>query len=418
MSSSELEGFYKLSIKERRERLGLTQEECATLDSGLSLETANRMIENVIGLHALPVGVATNFLVNGRDYLVPFAIEEPSVVAAASKAAKIVRASGGFTATATAPVMIGQIQIIDAKPDAAKKILLNKASLVEKANALDKGLVARGGGCRDLECRIVESERGAFLVVHLLVDCRDAMGANAVNTMAEALAPELEALSGGRVRLRIISNLAVHRRANARAVFKKSIIGEDAVEGVLDAYAFAKADAYRCATNNKGVMNGVDAVCLATGNDWRAVEAGAHYWACRNGAPEPLCSYSKNADGDLVGEIDLPLAVATVGGASGTHPNAAIARRLLGVETASELAQVIACVGLAQNFAALYALSTVGIQRGHLKLHASNYAIMAGASDDQIEVIVNRMIKEKHISYARACEHFKELQSSKAARET
>jgi hydroxymethylglutaryl-CoA reductase len=392
---SQLKGFYKLNIAERRKALGLNEEKSKVLDESLDLETANRMIENVIGLHSLPVGIATNFKINGKDYIIPMAVEEPSVIAGASKAAKIARQSGGFTAEATDPVMIAQIQIVDS-PDteeAYKKIIKEKERLTDKANELNQDMVSRGGGMRGLECRVIQTERGEMIIVHLLIDCRDAMGANSVNTVAEAIAPDLEDLTGGKVRLRIISNLAVHRRAKAKAIFKKELIGEDAVEGILDAYAFAKADPYRCATNNKGVMNGIDAVAVATGNDWRAVEAGAHAWAARNNGYEPLCIYSKNKDGDIVGEIELPLTVATVGGATWTHPNAKLALEMLGVKTAQELSMVMASVGLAQNFAALLALSTEGINRGHMKLHAKNLAVMAGAKGDEIDAIYDYFAK-------------------------
>ncbi len=392
---SQLKGFYKLNIAERRKALGLSEEKSKVLDESLDLETANRMIENVIGLHSLPIGIATNFKINGNDYVIPMAVEEPSVVAGASKAAKIARQAGGFTAEATEPVMIAQIQIVGMPnaQEAMEKVMQNKEALLDKAKELNEDMVSRGGGPRGIECRLLQTERGEMLIAHVLIDCRDAMGANSVNTVAEAIAPDLEELTGGKVRLRIISNLAVHRRAKARAIFKKELIGEDAIEGVLDAFAFAKADPYRCATNNKGVMNGIDAIAVATGNDWRAVEAGAHAWAARNNGYEPLCVYSKNEDGDLVGEIELPLTVATVGGAVWTHPNAKLALEILGVKTAQELSMVMASAGLAQNFAALLALSTEGINRGHMKLHAKNLAVMAGAKGDEIDSVYEHFAK-------------------------
>lgn len=399
MVSSALSGFHKLSQEERLKAVskfsGLTGEEVELLERACSLEAslADKMIENVVGTFPFPFGVATNFQVNGKDYLIPMVMEEPSVVAAASHSAKLARAGGGFQASMTAPVMIGQIQILNVKDfeKAKKRIAEKEAELLVFANEQDPMLVKFGGGAKKIEVRQIDSIRGKMLVIHLLVDVRDAMGANAVNTMCEALSPTFEELTGGKARLRILSNLAVHRVARATAIWKKEEIGAETVEGVLDAYAFAEADAFRCTTHNKGVMNGIDAVVLATGNDWRAVEAGAHAYAAMKGKYSPLTKYSKNNSGDLVGTIELPLAVGLVGGATKTHPIARIAVKILGVKSASELAQVIASVGLAQNFAALRALATEGIQRGHMGLHARNVAIAAGATGKLVDEVAKRL---------------------------
>jgi hydroxymethylglutaryl-CoA reductase len=417
MKTSELSGFHKLSPEERLEKVkelsGLAEDEAEALrkTGRLGLEEASRMIENVIGTMELPFGVATNFMINGRDVLVPMVLEEPSVVAAASYSAKLARQGGGFTASTDEPVMIGQIQLVDV-PDhekARQSIMNVKADLLELCNKADSVLVKFGGGARDLEVRDIETGHGSMLVVHIYVDVRDAMGANAINTMAEKLKPMLEELTKGRVRLRIISNLATSRLARARAVWKKDAIGEEAVQGVLEAYALACSDQYRCTTHNKGIMNGIDAVTIATGNDFRAVEAGAHSFAAFGKPYRPLTHYEKNDDGDLVGSIELPLSVGTVGGSTRTNPVARAAMKILGVKSAQELAQVLASVGLAQNFAALRALATEGIQKGHLRLHAKNFAIMAGAKGEQIDLVTRRMVEENDISFNRAETILKEL---------
>jgi len=365
--SSRIPGFYKLTVEERLEKVSqfaeLNEEEklCFLRDGNLSLaidkDTADRMIENVIGIYELPLGIATNFLINGKDYLIPMAIEETSVVAAASNAAKIARVRGGFEAEASDQIMIGQIQLLHIQDldKAIKEILKSREEILNLANQQDKVLVSLGGGAKDIEIRKVDD----MLVVHLLVDVKDAMGANAVNTMAEAVAPLLEEITGGKARLRIISNLADRRIARARAVFdKKAMGGEDVVDAFLEGYRFALLDPYRAATHNKGIMNGIDAVVIATGNDWRAIEAGAHAYAAREGTYKPLTRYWKDDDGNLVGEIELPIAVGVVGGAVSIHRKAQICRKILGVKSAKELAMVLASVGLAQNFAALLALST------------------------------------------------------------
>lgn len=416
--TSELSGFYKLSPGERlkivQEFAGLSEEEAELLrrTGALELEQANRMIENVIGTTELPLGMATNFLINGRDYLIPMAIEEPSVVAAASNSAKMARERGGFHTESTPPIMIGQIQLVDVKnpTEAREKILEAKEQILARANEQDPVLVKLGGGARDVEVRVLTTHLGPMTIIHLLVDVRDAMGANVINTMCEAVAPLIEELTGGRVFLRIVSNLATYRLARARAVFAKEALGgEEVVDGILQAYAFAAADPYRCATHNKGVMNGVIAVALATANDTRALESGAHAYAAMDGSYKPLTRWERTVDGDLLGRIELPVAVGTIGGATAVHPVAKICRKILGVQTACELGEVMAAVGLAQNLAAMRALATEGIQRGHLKLHARNVAATVGATGELIDIVAKRMIEEGKVSYDRATAILKEF---------
>jgi len=416
--TSELSGFYKLSPGERlkivREYAELSEEEAELLcrTGALELEQANRMIENVIGTTELPLGMATNFLINGRNYLIPMAIEEPSVVAAASNAAKMVRERGGFNTESTPPIMIGQIQLVDVKnpTEAREKILEAKEQILEMANEQDPVLVKLGGGAKDVEVRVLTTNLGPMTIIHLLVDVRDAMGANVVNTMCEAVAPFIEELTRGRVFLRIVSHLATYRLAQARAVFAKEALGgEEVVDGVLQAYAFAAADPYRCATHNKGVMNGIIAVSLATANDTRALESGAHAYAAIGGSYKPLTRWERTADGDLLGRIELPVAVGTIGGATAVHPIAKICRKILGVQSARELGEIMAAVGLAQNLAAMRALATDGIQRGHMKLHARNIAVMAGAEGELIDIVARKMVMEKKIRLDRAKEILQEL---------
>ena len=413
MRTSQISGFHNLKPSERirvvKEFAALTEEEVSILQSTgpLKLEQADRMIENVVGTMPIPLGIATNFLINGTDYLIPMAIEEPSVVAAASNAAKMARVRGGFSTSSTGPVMIGQIQVV-AVPDpfgARMRILSAKSGILQKANEQDPVLVSKGGGAKDLKVKVIETAVGSMVIVEILVDCRDAMGANAVNTMAEAVAPLIERISMGRVYLRIISNLATERLARATTtVPKEALGGEEIVDGIVNAYAFALADPYRCATHNKGIMNGITAVVLATGNDTRAVEAGAHAYAARTGRYNPLTTWEKNSEGDLVGAIELPMAVGLIGGATAIHPTAKIAVKILGVKTATELGEVIAAVGLAQNLAALRALASEGIQEGHMKLHARNIAATAGATGDLIDQIADQMVKERKIRIDRAKE--------------
>jgi len=419
MRTSKISGFYKQDLEKRleivRDFAGLNEEEIKVLGNTGSLgEIADRMIENVVGAMPLPIGIAVNFQVNGKDYLIPMAIEEPSVVAAASNAAKMAREKGGFQTSSTEPIMVGQIQLTNVSdPSSAKfTILANKHRILELANENDSVLVNLGGGAKDIEVKVIDTIAGPMVIVHLLVNVKDAMGANAVNTMAEAVSPLIEQLTDGKVNLRIISNLATHRLAFARAVFAKDAIGgEEIVDGIVSAYLFAKSDPYRCATHNKGVMNGIDAVVIATGNDFRAIEAGAHSYAGITGECLPLTKWEKNKDHDLVGTIELPVAVGIVGGATMVHPTAKVNLKMLGVKTANELAEIIAAVGLAQNFAALRALATEGIQRGHMSLHARNVAIAAGAKGEMIDRVVEILVREKKVRVDRAKEVLKEMSS-------
>ena len=418
---SSLASFYKLSLEERLRIVqrfsGLSDEEVRVVKTGaLPIPSAQRMIENVVGILPVPLGIAVNFLVNDKDYLIPMAIEEPSVVAAASHAAKMARATGGFKTSSTEPIMIGQIQLVNcpSQREAEKQILGSKKEILNKANQQDPTLVSMGGGANDLRVRILPSLAGTMVIAELLVDCRDAMGANVVNTMAESVAPILERLSKGRANLRIISNLADKRIARATAKISKDALGgEEVVDGIVQAYAFAAADPYRCATHNKGVMNGVTAVCLATGNDTRAIEAGAHSYAARSGHYSPLTTWHKDDKGDLQGFIEIPAAVGIVGGITAVHPMAKICLKILGVKTARELGEIMAAVGLAQNLAALRALAAEGIQRGHMSLHARNIAAMAGAESEMIDVVAARMVKEKKVRLDRAKELFGDLSPSK-----
>jgi len=420
--TSQIPGFYKLSPKERvqvvKDFAGLTDEEVAVLQStgSLPLELADRMIENVVGAIPIPLGIAVNFLINGRDYLIPMAIEEPSVVAAASHAAKMAREGGGFFTSSTGPVMIGQVQAVGIKDlyGAKMAILAAKDEILKKANEQDPMLVSVGGGATDLDVKVIQASTGPMVITELHVDCKDAMGANAVNTMAEAVAPLIERITHGRVYLRIISNLATKRLARAwTVVAKEAVGGEEVVDGIVEAYAFAAADPYRATTHNKGILNGIIAVVIATCNDHRAVEAGAHAYAARSGHYNPLSVWEKNEDGDLVGSIELPMAVGIVGGATRVHPVARIALKILGVKTATELSEVLAAVGLAQNLAALRALAHEGIQRGHMSLHARNVAIMAGATGDLIDLIVERMVEERKVRLDRAKELMEEYKKRK-----
>ena len=409
--SSVVSGFYKLSPKERltfvKEFAGLSDEECALLRNtgSLPLDLANRMIENVVGAMPVPLGIGVNFQINKRDYLIPMAIDEPSVVAAASYAAKMARQGEGFYTSSTPPIMIGQIQAVDIKdPYAARmQVIQAKEEILKKANDQDPMLVSVGGGAKDLDAKVIHTTEGPMLITELHVDCRDAMGANAVNTMAEAVAPIIERVTDGRVYLRIISNLATKRLARAWCIVPKEAIGgEDIVDGIVNAYAFATSDPYRAATHNKGILNGIIAVIIATCNDHRAIEAGAHAYAVRNGYYTTLSTWEKKENGDLVGSIELPMAVGLIGGAVRTHPIAKIALKILGVKTANEFAEVLAAVGLAQNLGALRALAHEGIQRGHMSLHARNIAVAAGATGELIDLVAEKMVEERKIRMDRA----------------
>lgn len=413
--SSRLPGFYKLSAGERARTVArwanLTGEEAQILSGELPLtpELADKLIENVVGVFGLPMGVAANFVVNGRDVLVPMVVEEPSVVAAASYMAKLARAGGGFRTSATAPEMIGQIQVLDLPADgldeARAAILAHKDELLERAACCDKTVVELGGGPRDIEVRTLpETAAGPMLVVHLIYDVRDAMGANMVNTACEDLAGPVAAITGGRVGLRILSNLADRRLARAEVTIPQAALafdgysGQQVAQGIFEAWAFAAADPYRAVTHNKGIMNGIDPVVIATGNDWRAIEAGAHAYAARSGRYTSLSEWRIGEDGSLNGSLELPVAVGIVGGTTRAHPAARVALKVLGVDTASELAQIVAAVGLAQNLGALRALATEGIQQGHMALHARQMAIAAGAADDQVEQVVGQMLAAGTIS--------------------
>jgi hydroxymethylglutaryl-CoA reductase len=414
MTSEAAQGkkFYNLTPAERLARLTaesrLSAADAAALsgEHGLTLESADHMIENVIGTFSLPLGVARNFLINGREIPIPMAVEEPSIVAGASFMAKLARRTGGFVAQADAPEMIGQIQVLDLDdpPSARLKLLAEKDILLAEAARVDPVLIKLGGGPRDLEVRMIqESPIGAFLVVHLVYDVVDAMGANAVNTAVERLAPIIEQITGGRVLLRILSNLADRRLAQARVTIRTADLafddfsGETVRDGIIQAWAFAAADPYRAATHNKGIMNGIDPVLIATGNDWRAVEAGAHAYAARDGRYTSLSTWGQDAAGDLAGSLEMPMAVGTIGGATRVHPAAQANLRLMGIDSAVDLAEVLVSVGLAQNLAALRALATEGIQRGHMSLHARQVAIAAGAQDEQVDGLVERLVADKMI---------------------
>jgi hydroxymethylglutaryl-CoA reductase len=418
-NTSRIPGFYSLPLNERRAAIlrhsQLSEKELADLtgEAGLDADQANHMIENVIGLHSLPLGIAQNFVVNDRQVLVPMAIEEPSVVAGASFMAKLVRSGGGFSAKTSPPEMIGQMQILNlADLDAAQDALLaEKHHLLSEAGKVDPVLQELGGGPRDIEVRqFADSPVGPFLVLHLIYDVRDAMGANAVNTAVERLTPLVESITGGQVHLRILSNLADRRLARADCTVPLSELafgsytGAEVRQGVVAAWAFAAADPYRAATHNKGIMNGVDAVVIATGNDWRAIEAGAHAYAARDGKYTSLSTWGQDDQGNLRGSLEMPLAVGIVGGATRVHPGARAALKLMGVQTAAELAEIIVSVGLAQNLAALRALATEGIQRGHMSLHARQVAIAAGAQGEQINRLAEQLVAENTVRIDRAAE--------------
>ena len=405
MTSSRLPGFYNHPLTERlklvAQQTHLNADEMQILAGAMGLQTAraDNMIENLIGLYTLPLGVATNFTINGRDRLIPMVIEEPSVVAGASLAAKLVRSGGGFHATTDAPVMIGQIQLTDiADPNQAKiDVLAHKAELLNLAAQVDPVLLKLGGGPRDLHVRILNTVPKT-IVIHLHYDVQDAMGANAINTACEHLAPHLETYTGGKAGLRILSNLADQRLAYVHATIPEQTLafgdfsGADVAQGIEQAWQFAAADPYRAATHNKGIMNGVDAVVLATGNDWRAIEAGAHAYAARDSRYTSLSTWRRDGNGNLLGTLEMPMALGTVGGATRVHPTAQVALKILEVQSARKLAEIVVSVGLAQNLAALRALATEGIQRGHMSLHARQVAIAAGATGDNITRIAQAMI--------------------------
>ncbi|MBN1220177.1 MAG: hydroxymethylglutaryl-CoA reductase, degradative [Anaerolineae bacterium] len=419
--ASPLAGFYKLAQTERQQKLAhyvdLSDDDLAVLEAGLLPEQAEVMIENVVGRYVLPLGVATNFLINGREVIVPMVVEEPSVVAGASYAAKVVRAGGGFQTSSSDPVMIGQIQVLDLTDldEAVAKLKTAELDLLERASQADPMIQKLGGGATGIEYRpLPETPAGPMLIVHLLYDCRDAMGANVVNTAVETLAPRIEQITGGRVNLRILSNLADRRIARAECLVpveqlaRGGLPGNEVARSIFEAWAFAAADPYRAATHNKGVMNGIDAVAIATGNDWRAIEAGAHTYAARNGRSTSLTEWSLVTENStpthLRGILEMPMAVGTVGGATKAHPIARVSMKILGQPKATTLAEIMVAVGLAQNLAAIWALATEGIQRGHMRLHARQIALSAGAQGPQVQKIANQLVTEGKINLERARE--------------
>lgn len=427
METSRIPGFYNMSVEERRSLLkklhtfsddNFTK---LTEDAPLTVDTADKMIENVIGTFQLPLGLGLNFLINGKDYVVPMAVEEASIVASASHIARIVRQAGGFTATSTERIMIGQIQVIGCEdfPKAKETLLKEKEMLIKAANDAYPSIVARGGGAKDLDVRILnddaESAYSKMLILHLYIDTCDAMGANIINTMVESLAPTVEELTKGKVYLRILSNYADQCLAKARCVIPPELLktgdfsGEEVRDGVILAYEFAASDPYRAVTHNKGIMNGIDPVVIATGNDWRAVEAGAHAYASRNGIYTSMTEWYKDEEGNLVGELELPMSIGTVGGATRVHPLAKFALDLMDIQSSRELAEVIVAVGLAQNLGALKALATDGIQKGHMALHSRSVAIAAGATGEMIDIVAEELIKRKEIRVGKAKELVEQL---------
>ncbi len=422
MKSSRIPGFYKKTLEERKKLIydmySFTEEELDVLESKAPLtdDTADHMIENVIGTFQLPLGLGLNFLINGKEYIVPMAIEEASVVASASHIAKIVRDAGGFVAESSERLMIGQIQVVGCSDfqEAKRTILENKQVLLDAANDAYPSIKARGGGAEDLDVRILNEQEDSpyskMLIIHLYVDTVDAMGANLINTMAESIAPLVEELTKGKVYLRILSNLADRSLARSRCVIPPDLLktgefsGEEVRDGVILAYEFAASDPYRAATHNKGIMNGIDPIVIATGNDWRAVEAGAHAYAVKDGQYTSMSTWWKDEEGNLVGELELPMSLGIVGGATRVHPMAKMALKLLDVESAKELAEVIVSVGLAQNLGALKALATEGIQRGHMSLHSRSVAMAAGATGELIDIVTNEMIRQNEIRVGKAKE--------------
>jgi hydroxymethylglutaryl-CoA reductase len=426
-STNDFAGLYKLTQTERLQKLAeyanLQTDDLAALNAGLSADQAEVMIENVIGRYTLPLGLATNFLLNGQNFVVPMVVEEPSIVAGVSYAAKLARAGGGFQTSSSEPLMVGQVQILDLTDleEAAAKLMAAKPQLLAEANQHHPTMQKLGGGAKNIECRpLPETPAGPMLIAHILYDCRDAMGANAVNTAVEAVAPLIEQITGGRVNLRILSNLTDRRTARAECLIPVEQLARDGLPGdqiarsIFEAWAFAAADPYRAATHNKGVMNGIDAVAIATGNDWRALEAGAHAYAARNGRYTSLTEWSlmTTADGrppsaevtHLRGVLDMPLSVGTVGGATRTHPTARVSLKILGQPNARLLAEIMVAVGLAQNLAAIRALASEGIQRGHMRLHARQVALAAGAKGTQVQEIANKLVAMDNIRVEKARE--------------
>ncbi|MBN2010112.1 hydroxymethylglutaryl-CoA reductase, degradative [candidate division KSB1 bacterium] len=415
--SSRFSGFYKLDVDQRLQKLNdewyrlSTHERWMLKRETLTPDLGDVMVENSIGVFSMPLGIAVNFQINGKDYVVPMAIEETSVIAAASNSARLIRENGELTAIASEQVMISQIQIVDVpKPELAKKaILKKKKELLDLANMQDPTLLELGGGAKDIEVRIIESQSGPMVIVHILVDTRDAMGANAVNTMAEALGPIVAELAEGDVICKIVSNLSDHRTVkvkfvlnNVECLARAGYTGDQAANRIVKAYHFADADPHRAATHNKGVMNGIDGVLIATGNDWRAVEAGVHAFAARDGQYRSVSKYYRDNQGRLIGELEIPMAIGIVGGVTAIHPGVKILLKMMGVTTSAELAQVVAAAGLIQNFSAIWTLATEGIQKGHMTLHARNVAVFAGAIGEMAIKIANEMAHEGRVRFDRA----------------
>jgi len=418
MSDSSISKFFEKTRKERLDIVGnfanLSAEELEILQNnngGISFDKADKMVENAIGTFSLPLGVATSFKINGKDYLVPMVIEEPSVIAAASKGAKIARIRGGFKATAAESYSIGQIQVLNTDINSAvKKIQESSKEIINLANSKSNTLSKMNKGAKKISCKEINTPLGNMLIVELLIDVGDAMGANVTNTMCEAVSPLLEKITGGRTLLRILSNYSTQRIAKATAVFdKKEVGGEDVVDDIILAYQFADNDVYRAVTHNKGIMNGIIAVANATGQDSRAIEAAANAYAARSGQYRSLSKWTKDNEGNLVGSLELPLSVGIIGGIANVHPIAKVCMKILGVSSAQELACVMTATGLAQNYSAIRALATEGIQKGHMRLHARNLATAAGAKPDQVDKIVQKMIEEKKISLDRAKELLEQI---------
>lgn len=418
MKDSAIPRFFEKSRKERLEAIknfsDLSDDEISIIENpngGISFETADKMVENAIGTFSLPLGVGTNFKINGKDYVVPMVIEEPSVIAAASKGAKIARVLGGFEASADESYSIGQIQMLDVKnTDAISNIKNSSKEILEIANSKSNTLSKMGKGAKEVSCKEMDTPSGKMLIVELLIDVGDAMGANVTNSMCEAVSPILEKLTDGRSLLRILSNYSTRRIAKAKAVFEKeSVGGEEVVDNIILAYQFADNDVFRAVTHNKGVMNGTIAVANATGQDSRAIEAAANAYAAKSGQYRSLTKWEKDENGNLVGSLELPLSVGIVGGIANVHPIAKLCNKILGVSSAKELACIMTATGLAQNYSAIRALATEGIQKGHMRLHARNLAAAAGASNDQIDTIVQKMIEQNNISLDKAKELVKEI---------
>ena len=418
MKDSSIPKFFEKTRKERLDIVknfaSLSDEELELLeniDGGISFENADKMVENAIGTFSLPLGIATNFKINGKDYVIPMVIEEPSVIAAASKGAKVARVLGGFEVKADESYSIGQIQLLDVNiSKAIENITKSTDEILEIANSKSNTLSKMGKGAKEVSCKEIHTPAGEMLIVELLIDVGDAMGANITNTMCEAVSPFIEKITGGRALLRILSNYSTRRIAKAKAVFEKEAVGgEDVVNNIILAYQFADNDVFRAVTHNKGIMNGTIAVANATGQDSRAIEAAANAYAASSGKYRSLSKWTKDENGNLIGSLELPLSVGIVGGIANVHPIAKICKKILGVSSAQELACIMTAAGLAQNYSAIKALATEGIQKGHMRLHARNLAAAAGATNEQIDRIVQKMIEENKISLDRAKELVKEI---------